>query len=323
MAGLPWELVERLADGECHSGQALGDHLGVSRAAVWKMVQQLQSAGLPVSSVKGQGYRVSGGVDLLEARVIELGLSDAAVAVLGKLHVYQQIPSTNTLLLKGDFGRGDVAFAEQQTAGRGRRGREWVSPLASNVYLSVRWHFSAGMASLEGLSLAVGVVIAEALESLGVVGVELKWPNDIWVAGRKLAGVLVEAGGDVSGECYAVIGLGMNVAMPGKFEASIDQPWVDLSALGYTGGRNKLAACLVSRLLILLANYEKEGFSAFVNRWEKRNALQGRQVFTQGAQAVSGMVKGISPAGGLLIEAGNAVVELVGGEVSVRACEEG
>lgn len=321
MAGLPWNLVERLADGDCHSGQALGDYLGVSRAAVWKMVQQLQNAGLPVISVKGQGYRVAGGIDLLDAAAIKASLLPEAAAALGQLQVHQQIDSTNTLLLKGDFGCGDVALAEQQTAGRGRRGREWVSPLAGNVYLSVRWHFSAGMACLEGLSLAVGVAIAEALESLGVDGVELKWPNDIWVSGRKLAGVLVEVGGDVSGECFAVIGLGMNVKMPNECSAAINQPWVDLAELDYTSGRNRLAGCLISHLLMLLAEYEKVGFPAYAARWESRNALQGRQVSTQGALAINGVVSGISATGGLLIETESGLREVVGGEVSVRASE--
>lgn len=319
MAGLPWALVERLADGECHSGQALGEYLGVSRAAVWKMVQQLQNAGLPVISVKGQGYRVAGGIDLLDGSAIRSNFLPEAAAALGQLQVHQQIDSTNTLLLKGDFGCGDVALAEQQTAGRGRRGREWVSPLAGNVYLSVRWHFSAGMACLEGLSLAVGVAIAEALESLDVEGVELKWPNDIWVGGRKLAGVLVEVGGDVSGECFAVIGLGMNVKMPSNCDAIIGQPWVDLSGLGYSAGRNRLSACLISHLLMLLTDYEKVGFGAYAARWELRNALRGRQVSTQGAQALKGVVSGISAAGGLLIETDSGLHEVVGGEVSVRA----
>lgn len=321
MAGLPWRLVERLADGQCHSGQALGDYLGVSRAAIWKMVQQLEAAGLPVTSVRGQGYHVEGGIDLLDADAIGATLSPLVASLLGGLQVLQQIDSTNSYLLKGDFGLGEVVLAEQQTAGRGRRGREWVSPLASNVYLSVRWHFSAGMASLEGLSLAVGVVIAEALESLGVQGVELKWPNDVWVQGRKLAGVLVEAGGDVSGECFAVVGVGINVKMPSNLDAAINQPWIDLAELGFSAGRNRLASELISGLVGLLANYEQVGLRVYAPRWEARNALKGRQVATQGAVALTGVVAGISPVGGLLIQTAAGVKEIVGGEVSVRASE--
>ena len=318
MAAVPWPLLALLADGECHSGEALGGVLGVGRAAVWKMIQQLQAQSLAVESVRGQGYRIVGGLDLLSVEKITEALSPQAQAVLGQLLVVNSVDSTNTALATGNYLNGTVMLAEQQTAGRGRRGRTWVSPLAANVYLSVRWHFSAGIASLEGLSLAVGVVIADALAELGIADIQLKWPNDIWWQGQKLRGVLVEVAGDVQGDCYAVVGLGLNVTMPADVAPSIDQRWVDLAAAGYCAGRNPLAGTLVSHLLVLLSQYQAQGFAAYRQPWLARNALAGLPVVVSGAQALTGIVAGLSENGGLQLRTAQGLLVVAGGEVTVR-----
>lgn len=318
MAGLSWDLITLLADGKSHSGQALGKALGVSRAAVWKMVQALQAEGLAVESVRGQGYYVEGGVDLLCERQILEGMSKEAQSRIAQFKIFKQIDSTNTAASGADYGHGAVLLAEQQTAGRGRRGRPWVSPLVSNLYLTIRWGFTQGIASLEGLSLAVGVVIAETLESLGVPGVELKWPNDIWVKDQKLGGILVEIGGDVNGDCHAIVGVGLNVAMQGEASQSIDQAWTDLASLGYTQGRNRLAAHIINSLLQLLDNYQAAGFASYHHRWLQRNALANRQVSVSGAQRVSGIVTGLSDTGGLCLKTAEGERVINGGEVSVR-----
>ena len=318
MAGLPWGLLTLLADGQSHSGELLGQHLGVSRAAVWKMIQQLEAAGLEVESVKGQGYRIPAGLDLLSADLIQQYMSEAGRAILSRLDVLPQTASTNTTIAGPDYSCGAAVLAEQQTAGRGRRGRVWVSPLAANIYLSVRWHFTEGIACLEGLSLAVGVVLAEALAALGVPDVELKWPNDLWVGGKKLGGVLVEIGGDVNGDCHAVIGVGLNVAMPAAGGVDIDQAWVDLAGLGYRAGRNPLAAALIEQLLLMLASYQNKGFGAYREAWLLRNALAGKPVFTTGAQVVQGTVVGLTEGGGLVVQTKEGQQVLNGGEVSVK-----
>ena len=319
MAGLPWGLMKLLADGQSHSGEVLGEQLGVSRAAIWKMIHQLQAAGLAVESVKGLGYRVPAGLDLLQPELILQYLPAASAALLSKLDVLEQTTSTNTAIASADYTCGAVVLAEQQTAGRGRRGRVWVSPLASNIYLSVRWHFTQGIACLEGLSLAVGVVLADALASLGVPGVELKWPNDIWVEGKKLGGVLVEIGGDVNGDCHAIIGVGLNVAMPAESAAGIDQAWVDLASMGYCAGRNPLTAALIDHLLQMLASYQAQGFGAYRDAWLQRNALAGMEVSASGAQSMQGVVVGLTAGGGLIVRTASGEQVLNGGEISVRA----
>ncbi len=318
MAALPWPLLALLADGEYHSGETLGNALGVGRAAVWKMIQTLQSQGFEVESVRGQGYCIVGGVDLLSADDIKQALIPAASDAVKQLDVLTQIDSTNTEIARAHYTHGAVLLAERQTAGRGRRGRAWVSPVAANLYLSIRWGFSGGIASLEGLSLAVGVVLAEALSDLGVSGVELKWPNDLWVQGKKLGGILIEIGGDVNGDCHAIVGVGLNVKMPSKLTEKIDQAWVDLAALGYRSGRNQLAASVVNKLVGLLSDYQQVGFGGYRAQWLERNALAGRPVSVSGSQSLQGVVSGVTVSGGLLLvnDAGEHVVN--GGEVSVR-----
>lgn len=151
-------VLELLADGEVHSGEALGAALGVSRAAVWKQLQKLTQYGLVVESVKGHGYRLPGGLNLLSAAAIEGNLFPGARRLLRELILYDEVDSTNARLLarmEAGCGHGVAMFAERQTAGRGRRGRHWVSPFSSGIILSIGWQFSGGIQLLEGLSLAI------------------------------------------------------------------------------------------------------------------------------------------------------------------------
>ena len=321
MATIPWPLLALLADGECHSGEALGNELGVSRAAIWKMIQQLQAQGVAVESIRGQGYCIRKGMDLLDPSQILAGLTSAAQARLGVLEVQTQIASTNSALLNGAYGNGAVMLAEQQTAGRGRRGRAWVSPLGANIYCSVRWHFSMGIACLEGLSLAVGVALVDALAELGVADVMLKWPNDLWLKGKKLGGVLVEVGGDAHGECYAVVGVGLNVSMPQAAAAAIDQAWTDLESEGHALGRNQVVAAIINHLLLLLSNYQTQGFGHYRERWLASNALANCWVAVTGAEQKMGLVIGLSDTGALLLQGETSIEVISGGEVSVRVSD--
>ena len=317
MAALPWSLLALLSDGAYHSGEALGAELGVGRAAVWKMIQTLQAQGFDIESVRGQGYCIVGGVDLLSAEQIAKDLLPMTRDAV-KLDVLTQIDSTNNEIVRPHYAQGAVLLAELQTAGRGRRGRAWVSPVAANLYLSIRWGFGGGIASLEGLSLAVGVVLAEALSDLGVPSVELKWPNDLWIQGKKLGGILIEIGGDVNGDCHAIIGIGLNVKMPNKVAADIDQAWVDLAALGYQSGRNKLAAYVINGLVQLLSDYQQAGFAFYRAKWLERNALAGQAVQISGAQSLKGVVSGVTVSGGLMLDNDEGQHVVSGGEVSVR-----
>jgi BirA family biotin operon repressor/biotin-[acetyl-CoA-carboxylase] ligase len=186
----PFDLLAKLADGRFHSGQDLADQHEVSRTAIWKQIASLQELGLEIERVRGQGYRIPGGVDLLHAPTIYAGLEPRARALLSDLVIKAKIDSTNAELQRRDAAESGalVCLAESQSAGRGRRGRSWVSPFASSIYLSAAWQFEGGAEVLEGLSLAVGVALGEAITAHRRPGSPaLKWPNDLlprWRQGR-------------------------------------------------------------------------------------------------------------------------------------------
>jgi len=320
-------LLECLADGECHSGAELGRLLGVSRTAVWKHLQKLDELGLPLTPVRGRGYRLDGGLELLRRDVIEAQLSIEARACLQALELFSSTDSTNARALEqaAQFRTGYVCLAEHQLAGRGRRGRHWVSPFGSNLYLSAAWGFEGGAAQLEGLSLAVGVTLCRVLEQQGLQDVSLKWPNDLLWRGRKLAGVLLEMAGDPAGQCHVVVGIGLNLAMPGASAEAIGQPWVDVrgACAGEavpTPSRNRLAADLINALLPVLANYHQSGFAAYREAWQQRDAFAGQSVVVKSARHQQrGTVRGVDVTGALRLEVDGAIELCHGGELSMRA----
>jgi len=311
------------------AGQSLGEQLGISRAAVWKQLQKLEQLGLEVSSVKGRGYRLHGGLDLLDADGIRGGLVPPAAALLEALEVVDLLDSTNARVLSAleqGEGHGRVVLAEMQTAGRGRRGRSWASPFASGISLSVGWQFSGGVQLLEGLSLAVGVALARALARFDVPDVRLKWPNDVWCRGRKLAGVLLELSGDLTDRCAVVVGVGLNMRLPAAAAEVIDQPWIDLEEIQPGIARNSLVAAMLNELLPLLESYPREGFAGTREAWQALDQFAGQEVCVQSAQQRwCGIERGVDMSGALQLElAGEGGSELRafhGGEVSLRPAE--
>lgn len=321
-------LVRYLSGGDFISGEALGNMLGISRAAIWKQLQQLQDFGLEVESVKGLGYRIRGGLDLLDSQMIIGELSPLSRACLQHLHLAPVIDSTNTFLLRalaaGEAASGSACIAEQQTQGKGRRGRQWVSPFARNLYLSLVWEFEEGVAALEGLSLSVGVAAVAALERLGAQDLTLKWPNDLLWNWRKLGGVLLEITGEASGACQVVIGVGLNVQMPASSAIDIDQPWANLAEIVAQPmpKRSRIAGVLLDELVIMLLEFQQQGFTAFRSRWEHYNAHAGRQVtLVTPASSTTGRVLGINEQGALRLSVDNQEQIFLGGEISLRSAE--
>lgn len=313
-------LIRTLADGRFHSGQALGDRLGISRAAVWKQLQKLEAVGLVVESVKGRGYRLPGGLDLLCREHLAAGLEEEVRAAIADLHLHDEVVSTNACVAAlADRGHGVVCLAERQIGGRGRRGRQWVSPFARNIYLSLGWTFEGGAASLEGLSLAVGVAARRALAT-GREGhrVALKWPNDLMFQDRKVGGVLVEMQGDPSGDCHVVIGVGVNLGMGRAEAAPVDQPWADVLEIG-DFDRNGLAAALLNQLIPLVDAFPERGFAALREEWLASDLCLDRPVklITPGA-TLEGVARGVAPNGAIRIEVNGEVRHYSGGEVSLR-----
>ncbi|MBL8299539.1 MAG: biotin--[acetyl-CoA-carboxylase] ligase [Rhodanobacteraceae bacterium] len=316
------DLVAALADGRDWSGNELAQRFGVTRAAVWKRLAELRRAGLPLAAMAGHGYRLALPLELLDAQAIRAGLPPLLRARFADLAVHWDIDSTNSELMRSAAAHADfaVCLAEQQHAGRGRRGRQWQSPLLCNIYLSLLKRFDCGMGSLSGLSLAVGVAVARALEHCGAPALGLKWPNDVLAGDAKLAGILVELGGEFLGPCYAVIGVGVNLYLPAAVREAIDQPVADLAACCTPlPSRNVLAAALLAEFARVLDQFASDGFAALREDFAQRDRLLGRAlVLSDAAGSHSGVGAGIDARGALLLRQGDTIVRFDSAEVTVR-----
>lgn len=316
------ELLAKLGAGAL-SGDALARELGQTRAAIWKRIQGLRAAGVAIEGRAGDGYRLQQPLELLDRERILAQLDPAVAATVAGLEIGWTLGSTNSELLRRSAPlRGtEVLLAERQTGGRGRRGRQWASPLAANIYLSLSRAFAGGLSRMGGLSLVAGVAAGEALRALGIDGVGLKWPNDLLVDGRKLGGLLVEGGGEFAGPARAVIGLGLNVRMPAALASAIEQPWTDLDTLaGAPVSRNTVVAVLLSHLLPALDQFEREGLAPFLSRYAALDVLAGRQVRVEEAGVLhEGLACGLAEDGALRVCIEGTERHFHAGEVSVRA----
>lgn len=319
------ELLRLMADGRRHSGEELAKTLGLTRAAVWKQLRQLADWGIALEARPGRGYRLAERLDLLDAAAIRETLPRWSADRLRTLEVHEELDSTNDRLLAVDelpAGRFDACLAEFQRAGRGRRGRRWLAPFASGLCLSVNWTIRDSPAGLGALSLAAGVAALRALGRLGFRGLALKWPNDIVSEHRKLGGILVDLRGEAAGPAYLVVGVGINVRLPGAVLEALGAEGVDaidLASLGDVPPRNAAAATLIGELAIALEEFAGRGMSAFADEWQSADALIGRPVrVQQGEQAIEGLARGVDGDGALLLEVGGARRRILSGEVSVR-----
>ncbi len=241
---------------------------------------------------------------------------------LTRLDIEASLDSTNSALQRLPCAQQHAAaiLAEFQSAGRGRRGRQWHSPRGRNLYLSLGWKFEKPLAELGCLPLVIALSAAQALARAGLKGHQVKWPNDLLLDGRKLCGCLVEVKGDAKGPCHAVLGVGINVFMPESEVANeIDQPWTDLHSQLPTCSRNDLAALLLEELFKRLVLFAEQGFAPFREHWVQMDGLTGRlvNVYT-GSKSLQGTARGIDGQGALLLDTGTEVLSLHVGEVSVK-----
>lgn len=291
---VPLKLIALLANGEFHSGEQLGETLGMSRAAINKHIQTLRDWGVDVFTVPGKGYSLPEPIQLLNAKQILGQLDGGSVAVL------PVIDSTNQYLLDriGELKSGDACIAEYQQAGRGRRGRKWFSPFGANLYLSMFWRLEQGPAAAIGLSLVIGIVMAEVLRKLGADKVRVKWPNDLYLQDRKLAGILVKLTGKTGDAAQIVIGAGINMAMRRVEESVVNQGWITLQEAGINLDRNTLAAMLIRELRAALELFEQEGLAPYLSRWEKLDNFINRPVkLIIGDKEIFGISRGIDKQG--------------------------
>ncbi|MGF6671776.1 bifunctional biotin--[acetyl-CoA-carboxylase] ligase/biotin operon repressor BirA [Pseudomonas monsensis] len=309
-------LLNLLKDGRFHSGQDLGEALGISRSAVWKQLQHLEAElGLSIHKVRGRGYQLATPLMLLDP----LGM--AGMSPSWPVTVFDSIDSTNAQALRA-IGQGQVApfliVAERQIAGRGRRGRKWVSPFAENLYYSLVLRIDGGMRQLEGLSLVVGLAVMQTLRKLGVADVGLKWPNDVLVDSKKIAGILLELVGDPADVCHVVLGIGINVNMQAADE--VDQQWTSMRLeSGKSFDRNALVVELSNQLQAYIQRHQVGGFSVLQAEWEENHLWQGRMVsLIAGVNQIDGVVLGIDNQGALRLKVNGMEKVFSGGELSLR-----
>jgi BirA family biotin operon repressor/biotin-[acetyl-CoA-carboxylase] ligase len=317
----PLDLLDHLVDGRFHSGGVLGDALGIARTTVWKHVKALEAMGLEVHAVRGRGYRLARPLERLDASRIRRGLDPAPCALGVPVHVLQEVDSTSDWLANHASGapNGTACLAERQSAGRGRRGRTWSSPFGQHLSLSLLWYLPVRLVS--GLSIAMGVAVADACESQGVSRLELKWPNDLVAAQGKVGGVLVDLVSHGAERSRAIVGVGLNVDMPWSMRAAIGQPVSDLNELaGRRVSRNDLAVAVVAALREALARFERDGLRPFRDRFAARDASRDLQVRVEQSGRVStGRARGINEEGALLLETDDGMALIQTGDVSLRA----
>lgn len=319
------DLLKVLADGTYHSGTDLGYQFGVSRAAIGKTIQKIEeNYGLSVFAVKGKGYRLQQALELLDEIEIRMSLKEQTVKQLSQLELFFDIDSTNRYLNNKSIegaSSGYLVLAEQQTKGIGRRGRTWVSPFGSNLYLSLLWRFQIGAAQLACMSLFIAVAIVRALQKAGIQDAGVKWPNDIYWKNKKLAGILLEMRGELSGPSAVVIGVGLNISMPplGQDAKSIDQPWIDLeSVLGRKINRNEFTAFVIDALFDVL-NEIPDKQNILLDEWQQMDVLKDQNVEVVFAdKTICGTAIGINREGALRVLHEGKEIVCYSGDVSIR-----
>ena len=316
------KVLSLLANCEFHSGEMLAQLLSVSRATIWKSIRKLRDSGLDIYAVRGRGYRLADPIELLNQASIFDSIEPDKRSDIKDIDVLWEVDSTNKYLM--DLARegqesGSICLAERQIQGRGRRGRQWISPLGGNIYLSVLWKLPFGPAQLSGLSLAIATSVVDTLHNIGLKEVGVKWPNDIVWRERKLAGILLEIGGESAGPSFAIVGLGLNLQLNKEFAGEIDQPWVDLDTIVKKPiERNKLVAGLISAIIQTFKRFEQDGLKPFLPKWRQYDQYAGKNaVLHLENESIPGVISGIDDHGSLLLEYNGKITRHHSGDVSL------
>ena len=315
-------ILRLLSDGAFHSGQDLASQLGVSRASIWNALQGMEALGVHLFKVRGRGYQLPDPIEWLTRDKINAHLGPQAAQL--KIQILDVVESTNSRLLQVAAQGGDHAqciVAEIQTHGRGRRGKAWHGALGGSLTFSLLWRFNFGAAQLSGLSLAVGVALARALNELGVSDIQLKWPNDLLHSYRKLGGVLIELQGDALGPSTTVIGVGLNLRLPDQIKNLIDQAATDLYTLKpETSSRNKVLGVTLRHLVEVLVQFEANGFEGLRKEWQALHAYHDKPVALRmpAGPEILGVVRGVTAEGALILDTISGERRFGSGEISLR-----
>lgn len=324
MHKLTFPILQSLADGQFHSGEALAQQFKVSRATIWNAIHYAETLGITIFSVRGRGYKLPQALEFFDKNLVLSTIGEQREWF--NLVILDEVDSTNTYLMQQkNVPHATCVVAHMQTKGKGRRGRTWVSQLGASLTFSLLWRFQCGAAALSGLSLAVGVALIRALNSLGMHQAQLKWPNDVLVNNKKLAGILIELQGDLDGPSTAVIGVGINLNLPKEMVERIDQPTTDLhQTLGAPINQNTLLGALLKQLADVLNDFEQLGFVGLRDEWIRYHAYhqQAVRMLMPNGTEVLGVVKNVAEDGILFVETSLGLQRFSAGEISLRPSNE-
>ncbi|MAZ78212.1 MAG: biotin--[acetyl-CoA-carboxylase] ligase [Legionellaceae bacterium] len=299
------QLVALLNDGHYHDGTSIGEQLNVSRAAVWKLIKKLEQYDVPIASTKGKGYQLKKPLALLDNKKLASLLRHRSV----KVETLEKVASTNDYLKQftKDNDKIIACMSETQTKGKGRLQRQWHSPFGQNIYLSLLCPFEKDISELSGLSLVAGLAVCHAIEStIDLRGnqLKMKWPNDIFIDGRKLGGILIEIEAESNGFCQVVIGVGLNVNMEKALKREIDQSWASLLQMTEQYiDRNKLCAEIIDSIIDYFERFSSKGLAEYKSEWQKRDCLSNKNISVMsGNKKMTGACIGINNQGHLKIQ---------------------
>lgn len=308
------------------SGAQLGEQLGVSRAAIWKGIQKLRKEGYEIDAITNRGYRLVMGQELYNAVEIQDGLE---TKIMGqKIFFYEETDSTNTRLRKmvaDGSPEGTVAIAEVQTAGKGRLGKQWVSPMGTGIWMSLLLRPEVSPSEAPLLTLLAGLSVCHAIGTLTSLNAEIKWPNDILMGGKKVCGILTEMDTEMDQINGIVVGMGINVNTE-KFPDELQEIATSLKLEngGQEVSRTQLVQAILKEFERVYERYQKEqGFLAFYEEYKARCITMGKEVRVLGREPFEGIAVDITPQGELVVrkENGDEVV-VFSGEVSIRNKEQ-
>ncbi len=278
---------------------------------------------MPVRATRGRGYHLEDRADLIREESVAAQLEKRGGAV--RISLVDECDSTNAALLArvaGGAPSGSALACELQTAGRGRRGNEWISGLATSLTFSLLWRYGRNRTDLGGLSLAAGVACVRALAALDVRAVGLKWPNDLMYEQRKLGGILVEATGERHGPTAVVVGVGINVRHSQAVQDRLGRPVTELAAIRPDlPPRSVLLTEMLVQLATALEVFGVHGFDGFRAEWMRLHTLQDKRirVVSPGGAVTEGVAVGVDKCGALLLRTHTGLERLHSGEVSIGA----
>lgn len=303
------------------SGEDISRRLGVSRTAVWKYIEDLRKAGYVIEALPRRGYRLLERPDKLLPTEVRSGLS---TKILGQVvHYFPQVGSTNDVarkLAQQGADEGTLVVAEEQTSGRGRRGRNWLSPAGTGIFASLVLRPNLLPAQAPVLTLTAAVAGAEAIRQLTNLPVGIKWPNDLLINGRKVAGILTEISAEIDSIFYVIIGIGINV----NTNSFPDELKDIATSLAREGGqavsRQRLLQLFLLRLEKWYYSLLEGGQDKVLDRWRELSVTLGRQVTIFSPNfTVQGLALDIDQEGALLLQtADHKIVRILSGDVSLR-----